>query len=208
MASQNSAGLMVTFIDYCKCKSCLVPRLPVLYKLVLYKLVFIVQLENTRLYSSQQDLKWASTLYLLFRSCWKEYSLVFQVGTVKSSLNRMGSLGTRRENVVSLLPKTTLQARMQEGGMLCGGCVFVITYMYKCRPASAEMWSIDCLCFVYRLLDKQLVNGAFHTWLVHICNFITVLTLYGNNHAIFEIHVRHGTLELFFTCMNNQQTTS
>ena len=147
MASQNSAGLMVTFIDYCKCKSCLVPRLPVLYKLVLYKLVFIVELENTRLYSSQQDLKWASTLYLLFRSCWKEYSLVFQVGTVKSSLNRMGSLGTRRENVVSLLPKTTLQARMQEGGMLCGGCVFVITYMYKCRPASAEMWSIDCSCF-------------------------------------------------------------
>ena len=96
MASQNSAALTVTFIDYCK--SCLVSRLP-----VLYKLVFIVQFENTRLYSSQQDLKRASTLQILLE---RIQSCVFKLVQWKAVYTEWRAWG-RGEKMVSVLPSSS-----------------------------------------------------------------------------------------------------
>ena len=80
----------------------------------------------------------------------------------------------RQENVVSVLPKTTLECR--NGGMLCGGCVFVITYtyMYKCRPAVS--WRCGSLIVHALYVDYQISNWEMahstHDWFTYLISLL------------------------------------
>ena len=66
--------------------------------------------------------------------------------------------------------------RMQEGGMLCGGCVFVITYtyMYKCRPAVS--WRCGSLIVHALYVDYQISNWEMahstHDWFTYLISLL------------------------------------